>query len=80
MGRKKGKGKSQDDKWYVCFSREAAGSWLAMDGCGHMMCRDDGEERGLDDVSTAEVVGENPVRGAAGGQKKGKKKKTFGDM
>ena len=49
------------------------------------MRRDDGEERaqiGLDDVSTGDGVGENPVisRGATGGQKKGKKKKTFEDM
>ena len=47
-----------------------------------MYSRDDGEERGLDDVSAGDGVEENPVisRGATGGQKKGKKKKAFEDM
>ena len=48
------------------------------------MCRDDGEEKSharLEDMSAAEVGGDNPVinRGAVGGRKKGKKK-TFDDM
>ena len=56
---------------------------MSMTACVHVSSRDDGDERtpvGLDDVSDG--VGENPVisRGATGGQKKGKKKKTFEDM
>lgn len=55
--------------------------------CVCVVCtyRDDGDDKAharLENMSTAELGGDDPVisKGATSGQKKGKKKKTFDDM
>lgn len=56
-----------------------------MNVCGACTCRDEGDDKthaGLENMSTAELGGDNPAisKGVVSGQKKGKKKKTFDDM